>query len=67
MFVQENNVATTTVAHLIDVNVVWQDAAEIVVAPGGTNRVPTCLVTNTGNAGGWRPPESVIARPKTLP
>jgi hypothetical protein len=28
VFVQESNVATTTVAHLIDVNVIWQDAAD---------------------------------------
>jgi uncharacterized repeat protein (TIGR01451 family) len=50
VFVQESNPATTTVARLIDVNVVWQDAAEVVVAPGDTNRVLTFLVTNTGNA-----------------
>lgn len=50
VFVQESNVATTTVAHLIDVNVVWQDAAEVVVAPADTSTVLTFLVTNTGNA-----------------
>jgi uncharacterized repeat protein (TIGR01451 family) len=50
VFVQESNAATTTVVHVIDVSVVWQDAAEVVVAPGDTNRALTFLVTNTGNA-----------------
>lgn len=48
-FVANSNTTTTTVAEILDVTVVWQDAANIVVNSGDTNQVLTFLVTNTGN------------------
>jgi uncharacterized repeat protein (TIGR01451 family) len=48
-FVENSNVTTTTVAELIDVSTVWQDAAPITVNPGDTIQITTFLVTNIGN------------------
>jgi uncharacterized repeat protein (TIGR01451 family) len=48
-FVEVSNVTTTTVAELIDVSVVWQDAAPVTVNPGDTVQITTFLVTNIGN------------------
>ena len=48
-FTQASNVTTTTVAELLDVTVVWQDAASVTVGPGETARALTFKVTNTGN------------------
>jgi uncharacterized repeat protein (TIGR01451 family) len=42
---------TIMVAELLDVSVVWQDAANIPVSPGSSDQVLTFLVTNTGNGG----------------
>jgi uncharacterized repeat protein (TIGR01451 family) len=49
-FTENSNVTTTVVAELLDVTVIWQDAADITVSPGDTDQVLTFLVTNTGNA-----------------
>jgi hypothetical protein len=43
-FVELSNVTTTTVAELIDVSVVWQDAAPVTVNPGDTVQITTFLV-----------------------
>ncbi len=40
---------STVVDQLVNVSVVWQDAAPIAVSPGDTARVLTFVVTNTGN------------------
>jgi len=40
---------TITVAELLNVNLVWQDAGPVIVASNDTGRVLTFLVTNTGN------------------
>lgn len=48
-FVENSNVTTTTVAELIDVSAVWQDAAPVTVNPGDTVQITTFLVTNIGN------------------
>lgn len=48
-FTKVSNLATTTVAELIDATVTWQDAAPITVAPGDTDQATMFLVTNTGN------------------
>ncbi|MDW3095748.1 MAG: hypothetical protein R8G33_08760 [Gammaproteobacteria bacterium] len=37
------------VQELINVGITWQDAANIIVAPGSTQQVLTFLLTNTGN------------------
>lgn len=37
------------VQETINVNLVWQDAANVIVAPGATAQVLTFLLTNTGN------------------
>ncbi len=37
------------VQETINLNLVWQDAANIIVAPGATAQVVTFLLTNTGN------------------
>ena len=37
------------VQELINVNLVWQDAANVIVAPGAAAQVLTFLLTNTGN------------------
>ena len=44
-----SNTATFRVDETIDVNVSWQDAANIGVATPDTNQVLTYLLTNTGN------------------
>jgi len=48
-FVENSNVTTTTVAELLDVSTVWQDAAPVTVNPGDTVQITTFLVTNIGN------------------
>lgn len=48
-FVEVSNITTTTVAELIDVSTVWQDAAPVTVNPGDTVQITTFLVTNIGN------------------
>jgi uncharacterized repeat protein (TIGR01451 family) len=48
-YTQDSNVTTTTVAELLNVNVVWQDAANVLVNPGDSDQALTFLVTNTGN------------------
>ena len=37
-FTQDSNAVTTTVAELLDVSVVWQDATYVTVSPGDTGR-----------------------------
>ena len=37
------------VQEIINVNLVWQDAAHVIVAPGASPQVLTFLLTNTGN------------------
>jgi uncharacterized repeat protein (TIGR01451 family) len=49
-FTKDSNPTSTLVAQLLDVSVVWQDAASITVSPGDVDKVLTFLVTNTGNA-----------------
>lgn len=49
-FTKSSNATSTLVAQLLDVTVVWQDAAGITVSPGDADEVLTFLVTNTGNA-----------------
>ncbi len=44
-----SNLVTVQVVELLSVSTVWQDAANITVAPGDSNSVLTFLVTNTGN------------------
>ena len=44
-----SNVVTTTVAEIINVVVVWLDAADIAVYPGDTDQALTFQMTNTGN------------------
>jgi uncharacterized repeat protein (TIGR01451 family) len=46
---QSSNIVTTTVAELLEVNVVWQDAAPVEVNPGALSEVLTFRLTNTGN------------------
>jgi len=48
-FLVNSNAITIKVAELLNVSVVWQDAASVVVSTGDTSRVLTFLVTNTGN------------------
>ncbi|NNF05591.1 MAG: hypothetical protein HKN21_02410 [Candidatus Eisenbacteria bacterium] len=48
-FTETSNKTTTTVAQLIDVSVIWQDAGNVTVRPGQTERILTFMVTNTGN------------------
>ena len=48
-FSENSNVTTTTVAEILNVDVVWQDAGNVTVNPGDTGRVLTFQVTNTGN------------------
>ncbi|NNE43160.1 MAG: hypothetical protein HKN12_03055, partial [Gemmatimonadetes bacterium] len=48
-FTQSSNVTTTRVAELINVSVVWQDAANVQVGSGDTDQILTYRVTNTGN------------------
>jgi uncharacterized repeat protein (TIGR01451 family) len=49
-FAKDSNATSTLVAQLLDVSVVWQDAAGITVSAGDSDKVLTFLVTNTGNA-----------------
>jgi uncharacterized repeat protein (TIGR01451 family) len=44
-----SNLDTTRVAELLDIDVVWQDAARVVVNPGDVDQVLTFLLVNTGN------------------
>ena len=46
---KDSNTYTLNVDELIDVDVTWEDASQVVVTPGATSRVLTFLVTNTGN------------------
>jgi len=46
---RNSNTTSNTVAELLDVNVTWQDAANVTVSPGDTDQVLTYAVTNTGN------------------
>ena len=48
-FSETSNVTTTRVAEILNVDLVWQDASNVTVIPGDTNRVLTFQVTNTGN------------------
>ncbi len=45
----KSNSATFTVDEKLDVNVVWQDAGNVVVNTPDSNKVLTFLLTNTGN------------------
>lgn len=47
--VSTSNTTSITVAELLNVDVVWQDAASVTVNSGDTNRVITLQITNTGN------------------
>lgn len=44
-----SNTTHLIVAELLNVNVTWQDAGSVLVAPGDTNKMLTFRVTNTGN------------------
>ena len=44
-----SNTATLRVDEILDVNVAWQDAANIAVSTPDSNQVLTYLLTNTGN------------------
>lgn len=44
-----SNTATFRVDEILDVNVAWQDAANVVVSTPDSNQVLTYLLTNTGN------------------
>ena len=46
---QDSNTNTVTVAQILNVTVAWQDAADVVVHPGDTNKALLFRVTNTGN------------------
>jgi len=46
---QNSNVSTIVVAEILNVTITWQDAANVVVQPGDTNRALYFTVTNTGN------------------
>jgi uncharacterized repeat protein (TIGR01451 family) len=48
-YTEESNIITTTVAELLNVNCVWQDAANVVVSPGDVDTLLAFRVTNTGN------------------
>jgi uncharacterized repeat protein (TIGR01451 family) len=47
--VSTSNTTSITVAELLNVDLVWQDAASVTVNSGDTNRVITLQITNTGN------------------
>lgn len=47
--VQNSNPSTIIVEELINLNLVWQDASNVIVGPGDTGRLLTFLLTNTGN------------------
>lgn len=44
-----SNTTHLIVAELLNVNVTWQDAGSVLVAPGDTNKMLKFRVTNTGN------------------
>ncbi|MGA1795803.1 MAG: hypothetical protein ACMUIL_08075 [bacterium] len=46
---KDSNTYTITVDELIDADVTWEDASQVVVTPGAASQVLTFLVTNTGN------------------
>jgi uncharacterized repeat protein (TIGR01451 family) len=48
-YTQISNTTTTSVAEILNVDVVWQDAGNVAVSPGDTLQVLTFQVTNTGN------------------
>ena len=48
-YTENSNTTTTSVAEILNVDVVWQDAGNVTVSPGDTDRVLTFQVTNTGN------------------
>jgi len=48
-FSENSNVTTTTVAEILNVDVVWQDAGNVTVNPGDTGQALSFQVTNTGN------------------
>jgi uncharacterized repeat protein (TIGR01451 family) len=48
-YARSSNIALTRVDEVVDVSVVWQDAANITVNPGDTNQVLTFRLSNTGN------------------
>lgn len=48
-YVRNSNVEQFAVQELIDFNLIWQDAANVVVPRGTANQVLTFQVTNTGN------------------
>ncbi len=45
----DSNSVAIVVGELIDVELAWQDATNILVKPGETDRILTFLLTNTGN------------------
>ena len=48
-YAKRSNIAVTRVDELVDVSVVWQDTADVMVKPGDTLQVLTFTVANTGN------------------
>lgn len=46
---KDSNTNTITVAEILNVTVTWQDAANVVVQPGDTNKALYFTVTNVGN------------------
>ncbi|ABW69054.1 DUF11 domain-containing protein [Desulfosudis oleivorans] len=48
-FTKSSNIASFTVAEVLDVTLSWQDAAPVPVIAGDINRVLSFQVTNTGN------------------
>ena len=46
---KESNVTTLKVAEILNVTVTWQDAGDVSVEPGDTNKKLLFKVTNTGN------------------
>lgn len=46
---KDSNTNTITVAEILNVTVTWQDASNVVVAPGDTNKALLFRITNTGN------------------
>ena len=49
VYTLHSNIVTTTVIELLDVDVVWQDAAPVPVYPGAAAEILTFRLTNTGN------------------
>ena len=48
-YTRHSNFSTGRVDEVVDVNVVWQDTAAVIVNPGDANQILTFRVTNTGN------------------